>query len=342
MGCRILSIAAAVGLFLAPVAAEAENYEYMIGYGDTLWDLAVRFYGDPQRWEEILGANPELSGPGSLRPGETIVIPGVEGDIQGEVGQSAVDYSTVTVPNRAANVPMLSRLRIETAGWVATEPLNPMGYVIGVDVEETDALRKDVAIMGDLLELDLGSNDGVEPGAVYTLLRECEMVDDPETGEHLGQVIRVTGLCRVLETRNETSIAKLEHAYLPVEAGEVATPYESAGDVYINPQPSVEDLTAYVVGVRNPRIEDAFPYDVVYINRGASDNLSVGDMFAVYEYGETVTTPAGETVETADIPVVEMVILTTTPQTASALLSNSLNSNLIQAGERVHLVRRSQ
>ncbi|MFO7949915.1 MAG: LysM domain-containing protein [Candidatus Fermentibacteraceae bacterium] len=342
MGCRILAMTAALGLLLAPVAAEAENYEYMIGYGDTLWDLAVRFYGDPQRWEEILQANPELSGPGSLQPGETIVIPGVEGDIQGEAGQPATDYSTVTVPNSAANVPMLSRLRIETAGWVATEPLNPVAYVVGVDVEETDELRKDIAIMGDLLELDLGSNDGVEPGAVYTLLRECETVDDPETGDHLGQVIRVTGLCRVLETRSETSIAKLEHAYLPVEAGDVVTPYEPAGDVYINPQPAVEDLTAYVVGVRNPRIEDAFPYDVVYIDRGSSDNLSVGDMFALYEYGETVTTPAGETVQTADIPVVEMVILTTTPRTASALLSNSLNSNLIQAGERVHLVRRSQ
>ncbi len=341
MGCRILLIASALGLLLAPVAAEAENYEYMVGYGDTLWDLAVRFYGDPQRWEEILQANPELSGPGSLQPGETIVIPGAEGGIA-QSSESMVNYSTVTVPNRAANVPMLSRLRIETAGWVATDPLDPRGYVVEVDAEEASSQRRQIAIMGDLVELDMGTDEGVEPGSVFQLLREAEMVNDPETGSHFGQVIRVVGVCRVLESHAETSVAKLEHAYLPVEVGDVVAPYEPAGDVSINPQPVVSDMTAYVVGLRKPEFRDAFPYDVVYIDRGSSDNLSVGDMFAAYEYGESVVTPAGETVETADIPVVEMVILSTRPQSSSVLISGSLNSDLVQVGERIHLVRRSQ
>jgi phage tail protein X len=342
MGCRIIAIAAALGFFLAPVAAEAENYEYMVGYGDTLWDLAVRFYGDPQRWEDILQANAGLSGPGSLQPGETIVIPDVEGGIETGTGEPALDYSTITVPNRAANVPMLSRLRIETAGWVSTSPLDPLGYVVGVDVEEPGTTRSDIAIMGDLVEIDMGSDEGVEPGSVFHIIRECEMVPDPETGEHLGQVIRVVGVWRALEVHNETSLGKLEHSYQPVETGDVVRPYEPAGDISINPQPVVSDMTAYIIGLRKPEFRDAFPYDVVYIDRGFDDDLSPGDMFAAYEYGESTTSPAGETLETADIPVTELVVLSTHSGTASALISNSRNAGMLQVGDRIHLVRRDQ
>jgi phage tail protein X len=342
MGCRILLTALALGLLLAPVAAEAENYEYTVGYGDTLWDLAVRFYGNPQRWEEILQANPQLSGPGSLQPGDTITIPDVEAGPQEERRVQATDYSTIRVPNRAANVPMLSRLRVETAGWVATDPISPMGYVVGVDVEESDTERKTQAIMGDLVELDLGGDEGIEPGHVFHLLRECEMVADPETDEHFGQVIRVVGVCRVVDTSPETAIAKVEHAYLPVESGDLVSPYRAAANISINPQPVVEDMTARVVGLRNPNMRDAFPYDVVYLDKGAEAGLEPGDMFAAYEYGEAVTNPAGETVQTADIPVVELVILSTESQSSAAIVSSSLSSDLVEVGRRLHLTHRTQ
>mgnify|MGYP002394859270 CR=1 FL=1 len=327
---------------MAPLAAQAEDVQYEVGYGDTLWDLAIRFYGDPHRWEEILQANPQLPGPGSLQPGKTIVIPDAMAGMGTGSAVDLTDYSTIRVPNRAANVPMLSRLRVETAGWVATDPVNPLGYVLAVDVEETDELRKDRAILGDLIEIDMGGDQGVQQGDVFQLARECEMVSNPETMEHFGQIIRVVGVCRVLNTTAETSIAKVEHSYLPAQFGDVIMEYSPAANISINPQPVVEELTAYVVGFRDPDLSDAFPYDVVYLTRGSNDGLEPGDMFAAYEYGESVINPAGETIQTADIPVVELVILTTTPGSSAAIVSASINSDLVQVGERLHLVRRTQ
>jgi len=44
--------------------------------GDTLWEIAVKFYGDGVRWEDILAANPNIKDPRvDFRPGMRIVIP---------------------------------------------------------------------------------------------------------------------------------------------------------------------------------------------------------------------------------------------------------------------------
>jgi LysM repeat protein len=46
--------------------------------GDTLWDLAKRFYGDPFRYHEIAAAN-HIANPDLIIPGQKLVIPGLPG-----------------------------------------------------------------------------------------------------------------------------------------------------------------------------------------------------------------------------------------------------------------------
>ena len=46
--------------------------------GDTLWDLAKRFYGDPFRYHQIAAAN-NIADPDLIFPGQVLVIPGLGG-----------------------------------------------------------------------------------------------------------------------------------------------------------------------------------------------------------------------------------------------------------------------
>ncbi|TKT77535.1 5'-nucleotidase C-terminal domain-containing protein [Aquamicrobium sp. LC103] len=57
-------------------AADAAGGEqsHVIAQGDTLWDLAARFYGDGAKWRTISEANPGLR-PRRLLVGETLTIP---------------------------------------------------------------------------------------------------------------------------------------------------------------------------------------------------------------------------------------------------------------------------
>lgn len=54
-----------------PVPAQAS---YTIQKGDSLWKIAERHYGNGQRWQDIVAANPGLV-PEKLPVGKTIVLP---------------------------------------------------------------------------------------------------------------------------------------------------------------------------------------------------------------------------------------------------------------------------
>ncbi len=64
---------------LEPVISEAiaqAPMTYQIRKGDTLWSLAVRFYGDGHRYPDLLAANRgTLADPSQMTVGSTIVIP---------------------------------------------------------------------------------------------------------------------------------------------------------------------------------------------------------------------------------------------------------------------------
>lgn len=55
-------------------AAPAGNGSYTIRKGDTLWSIATREYGDGQRWQDIVAANPGIN-PQKLAVGQTITLP---------------------------------------------------------------------------------------------------------------------------------------------------------------------------------------------------------------------------------------------------------------------------
>lgn len=49
--------------------------EIRIARGDTLWSLARRHLGKGTRWQELAGANPELTDPNRVRVGDSIRVP---------------------------------------------------------------------------------------------------------------------------------------------------------------------------------------------------------------------------------------------------------------------------
>ncbi len=59
----------------APVKSPG-SHNYVVQHGDTLFSIARKFYKSPSRWKEIREANKDkIDKPGTLKPGETLVIP---------------------------------------------------------------------------------------------------------------------------------------------------------------------------------------------------------------------------------------------------------------------------
>lgn len=48
---------------------------YTVKRGDSLWNIAKRFYGNGSEYEKIVRANPEITNPNIIYPGQKIKIP---------------------------------------------------------------------------------------------------------------------------------------------------------------------------------------------------------------------------------------------------------------------------
>lgn len=77
--------------------------------------------------------------------------------------------------------------------------MNPLvGMVVAVNTDE------------DTVTFDLGYDDGVKKGDIYTIYTETEPIVHPVTGEILGVDEKYVGTVKVEEVRNNRSIAKIK------------------------------------------------------------------------------------------------------------------------------------
>jgi len=336
-----VTLSVLVLLIGATFSVSAASRTHYVTYDDTLWDLSIRYYNNPFYWENILNANPGIEGVEYLQPGTELIIPDIPGTSVATESYDTISSGIYTTAGTSSR-PLLSRLLLETAGMVTSDPPDPVGYIIETDADETDIDSKYAAYPGDIVAIDIGQNQGVEVDRVYKIYKTGEEVRHPQTGILLGNVIRVAGVCRVIDTASNSSTALLEHAYLPVNYGDFLVPYTSSAPIPVSNSDVIERTDAYVLAFKDPDLERVYSYDVLYIDKGATDGLHPGDIFNMFKYGRDVLSPSGETVETPDVSVSRMIILHTTQNTSSALIYEISSSDLVRIGDRIELTREQQ
>jgi hypothetical protein len=324
-------------LFIAAAFSSAARIHY-ISYGDTLWDLSIRYYHTPFHWEDILSANPTLEGVEYLMPGNELLIPDIYGIDAGSQDIASIGSFTYTTSG-SSSLPVLSRLVLETAGMITSDPIDPSGYIIETDAEDEDIFIDLAAYPGDLVAVDIGQNQGIEVDRVYRIYNVGEEIRHPQTGILLGNVVRVAGVCRITDTAPTSSLALIEHGYLPIFAGDCLVPYASYAPVPVSTSEVINGIDAYVLAFQDPDIERAYSFDVIYIDRGSEDGLKPGDIFEMYKYGHAELSPSGETVETPDYPVSQLIILHTLQNTSSAMIISVATTDLVRIGDRIELIR---
>jgi hypothetical protein len=145
-----------------------------------------------------------------------------------------------------------------------------------------------------------------------------------------------------VDAGTESSVALIEHCYQPIFAGDFLVDYEPATDVWVNAETVLPSLSAWVIGIQDPDMDNAYVAEVIYLDKGYSDDLSPGDVFYAYRYGDVQSSPGDDSVLTLDVPIAEVVVVTTESTTSAALVSGNVTGNVLQVGDRLHLVRRQQ
>jgi hypothetical protein len=141
---------------------------------------------------------------------------------------------------------------------------------------------------GDVVFLSKGREAGVQPGAVYYIIRPLGLIKHPFSKKKLGHYVRELGLLRVIEVSAKTSTAEILVSCDIVEFGDLLKPYEemeSPSRREHRPLPRYGEGSGGVTGqiVMSPGFyENLSANRVVFLDLGARQDVKPGDYFTIY------------------------------------------------------------
>lgn len=286
-----------LSLVLCCVAAVADNHEdsnplrldhpdqYTVVKGDTLWDISETFLRSPWLWPEIWHVNPQIENPHLIYPGDVISLVYIGGKPRlilerGDGSRTVKLTPTARIEPLDTVIPaipldaisaFLKRSRV-----VDQELLDEATYVI------SGHEGRIVTGGGDKLYTRDHLDGGVAVFQSYGVYRPGDPYIDPDTGELLGVEALEVGMGKIIEKDDDISVMRLTSSEEEVRLRDRLLPTEEQ-DVIPTFFPSApkNEPNGKIIGVLGG-VSQVGQYDVVAINRGAREEIEVGNVMAIY------------------------------------------------------------
>ncbi len=182
------------------------------------------------------------------------------------------------------NDPVARRADLYCTGYIADVAPSADLQIIGGERENF----KSSFWQGEVVYLNKGRKGGVQPGAVYYIIRPLGDVTHPFTKKRLGCLVREMGMLRVIEVQEETSTAEIIISCDMVTFGDLLKPYEemeSPDPRDAQPLPRYGEGSGGVKGqiVMSPNYSEYLSANrVVYIDLGSRQDVHTGDYFTIF------------------------------------------------------------
>ena len=310
---------------------------YSIQKGDTLWDLAEKWLGDPFLWPQVWDENRYILDSHWIYPGDPLVVPGrptvvgqtdeptggltdePEGEgepTEGEPGEGEGEPGGVepVEPTPPPLVPVADATDINCSGFIDAEHTFSEVWVAGAEDE------KHMFATGDVIYLSAGRNQGIHAGDEFAVLRETHAVKHPATGAGLGSFIRRLGKVRVMLTHDNSSTAMVEMACEDIQRSDELVLWEEIPIPRMAEMPEFDRYNVEASGAPTGHVVH-LPHDIVsaaaghivHTDLGVASGVRPGDVLSVYEdRGEMPRVKVGQGVVLTVEPMSSTVKLTMT------------------------------
>ena len=300
-----------LGLLLAYGAAAAEPValnpahpeRYTVVKGDTLWDISALFLRDPWLWPEVWYVNPQIENPHLIYPGDEIVLTYRDGrPILSLNRKNALTPSVRATPLGAA----IPTIPIDAIAQFLTRP-----YVM--EAGELDNAPYIVHFLDDHILGGAGISFYAraiqqEQPTRYAIVRPGKPYKDPDSNEILGYEATFIGDADLKRTGDP---AKLYIATSELEAIIGDRLLKSKAEeplVNFQPRPPQKDVSGRIISVLNG-VSQIGQYNVVVLNKGASDGLEPGHVMQIMQGGDKVRDIVKGSGETVTLPLEEAGVL---------------------------------
>lgn len=270
-----------------------DNYpeRYTVVKGDTLWDISGKFLKSPWLWPEIWHANPQVSNPHLIYPGDIIGLVYIDGQPRITTLQAGPENGVVKLSPKVKAMPISAAIPTIPLDAIASflsqnriiEPddMNSAPYVlIGKEQHLLSAAGDTVFARGDVGDVDRM--------AVY---RSGKDFIDPETNEYLGLEAKAIATTAVSAVNNEVISLTVLRSNEEIRQGDrlLHTEDRVINSTYMPSKPDF-DVRGKMISV-NTGVGNIGQYNVVVVNRGERDGLIEGNVLAIYKNGGIVRDP---------------------------------------------------
>jgi LysM repeat protein len=325
--------------------AEGASY-HIVERGDTLWDLASRYLGNPYLWPQIWDTNKYITDAHWIYPGDPVVLPQVAvvtegaGEVPPGPGPEGVGEEKGLfqpgVPGEEGGAaaealrPVTEETQLQCAMYIASSREKEDLYVVGSELGGD----KVALSTRDIVYLNHGSNYGVKAGDLYSLHHYAYDVRHPATGRKIGVKVETTGWVKVILVSEDSASAVIEQACADVHAGDYLKPFERVNVPMVVSRPPADRLTPpsgkldqYIVDIQDDATIAGVGHFVA-IDAGLDEGVSPGSVFSIYR----VMYPS---VPTPRNVVGEATVVAVRNRTAGAKITYS--SQEIMVGDRAEL-----
>jgi hypothetical protein len=294
----------------AQVLDRPEGGQHVVVVGNTLWDLAAAFYGDPFQWPRIYEANTDrIEDPHWIYPGQMFLIPDSEGnliEVQVVPGDPGLQPGTQASNPRSGSPQVtgepertkfwpdtLAAARAREAAleeWLAVPEAifyaapfvdhsagqDALGRIVGFEGAEEARNPRAALVMYDRVLLEI---DGDLPGPGSRL--QAYSLEDSREGME-GWIATPTAVVTLLHrTGDGQVVGRIDAMYDDLFQGDYLRPLPVYhGTPGVTAAPMTDGPAATVLGYARQH-ELHQPGNFLFLDIGASDGVGVGDEFIV-------------------------------------------------------------
>lgn len=315
-----------------------QNITYVVKEGDTFWDLAFEYTGDPFEWPFIWKDNPHIKNPDLIYPGDLVLISSstdqdsalMNNDSVAQQnqknkknlhspdisGQSLIKGKFLLSSHLFSSVPFLwskkdSSGNIYPGNATVEKPAGKETYQL-FDIVTLRPAKGVVYISGDTLDL-------------FTSIRFVRFKNS------VANLIQKVGRAVVIKTEDKKITARLFEMSEVVKGGERASRSAAVALKGIYKFEKPDSAIKAEVYERTESTPSPYLFQTLILNQGESKGIRIGDVFAVYHYDKEKVARYSMTGYAAHVT-----------KESTSLIIVSISNNEVSAGDSAIIILRSK
>jgi hypothetical protein len=272
-----------VGIMLVAPRVEAQEIQvsgglddvnvYVAEGGDSLWDIADRFFSDPWYWPTLWSFNPHITNPNWIFPGDKVYLVPPK-PVKEQKGGYSLSESRFA-PGVRDELALGRRV-----GFLTEDQYKGSGVVANS--------REDKLMLGerDDVYVKFDTARRINKGDLVLIYRQGKKMKHPVTKKKIGYEVKYLGMAKITDTDNDLNKGVIMKAFEEIYRGDKVAPFAPIQRM-VPPVPNSKDLEGFIVSSLDG-VHFLGEYHYVLVDKGSKDGVMAGNRFMVVTKGDGV------------------------------------------------------